>query len=105
MTAPLKIIATLTTAPDVRNDVGRAMKRLVTQSQAEPGCLQYDFYEINPEGFEDVPKTGGDFVVIESWKNAEALESHASSDHFQAFIGLFPKDKLMISVQVLASQS
>lgn len=77
------------------------MQKLVPVSQAEAGCLRYDFHEIDSQGLDGVPNTGGDFVVLEGWRNAAALQSHGASAHFQAFITAFSKDELQMSVQLL----
>lgn len=46
-------------------------------SQAEPGCLRYDFYQ-SP----DDPST---IVFFEEWESREILDAHFGEPHFKAF--------------------
>ncbi|QBJ63702.1 putative quinol monooxygenase [Pseudoalteromonas sp. DL-6] len=97
----VNVIATLHVIEHAKAAVKTHMKKLVELSRAESGCLRYDFYQINAKGVPGVENTGGDFVVIERWKNIGALNSHAESDHFTAFAGSFNKDEMNITLQLI----
>jgi len=43
------------------------------KSRAEAGNLKYDYY---------LPIDGGDLLLIEHWRDAEALEAHAKQPHY-----------------------
>ncbi|GAA3538196.1 putative quinol monooxygenase [Zobellella aerophila] len=101
MGSELRMIVTLKISPEAVDNVRAAMQKLVPPTRAEAGCLQYDFFEVTPEGPGGVANTGGDFVVIEGWRDEAAHRSHVESDHFQAFITAFSADELQLSVQVL----
>jgi quinol monooxygenase YgiN len=48
---------------------------VVTASRHDPGCIDYDFYEVD-----DDP---GLFVAYERWVNRTALDAHLSSERMQ----------------------
>ena len=50
---------------------------MVEPSQKSKGCLLYHIYQMN-----DKPNT---FVVIESWKDEEALDGHKNSAHYNYY--------------------
>ncbi len=67
---------------------------LVEPSRNEAGCLTYDLYET-----ED-----GDFLIVETWENADYLEGHKTTDHFLNFKELGPdliEDKMSESLTLL----
>ncbi|OIN12236.1 putative quinol monooxygenase [Oceanisphaera psychrotolerans] len=101
MGSPIRMIVTLKASPEAKDNVRAAMQQLVPPTRAEAGCLQYDFYEIDPEAAGGVANTGGDFVVIEGWRDQAGHQAHVESDHFQAFITAFGADEVQLSVQVL----
>ncbi|NHI00259.1 putative quinol monooxygenase [Oceanimonas sp. MB9] len=101
MGSSIRMIATLTVLPDSKDNIRTALHKMVSATQAEAGCLQYDCYDIAAEGLPGVTSTGGDFVVIEHWRDEAALQSHNESDHFQAFVSAFKAEELRLSVQVL----
>ncbi|MFI3269531.1 MAG: putative quinol monooxygenase [Rikenellaceae bacterium] len=51
---------------------------LVAASQQEAGCIAYDLFASTTRG--DV------FLMCETWKDAEAIELHNASAHFQTAI-------------------
>ena len=78
------------------------MKIVAAKSQNEDGALAFDFYEIDSTKFGEVAKTGGDFVIIEAWRDEDALTAHNKSEHFQTFFKAFVEPgKVRISLQVL----
>lgn len=67
---------------------------LVAPSRDEAGCVTYDLYET-----ED-----GDFLIVETWQNADYLEGHKTTDHFINFKELAPElveDKMSESLTLL----
>lgn len=101
MGSPIRMIVTLSVSPEAKDRLRAAMQQLVPSTRAEAGCLQYDFYEIDAGAAGGVANTGGDFVMIEGWRDQAAHQAHVASDHFQAFITAFGADELQLSVQVL----
>lgn len=95
------MIVTLSVAPEAKNAVRAALQKLVPITQAEAGCLRYDCHEVDPDGFPGVANTGGDFVMLETWRDSQAQQSHGASAHFQEFITAFSQDELQLSVQLL----
>lgn len=96
----VNIIATLHVANEVKEIVKNKMKELVVLSQAESGCIKYEFNEVGG-GIPGVENTGGEFVVIETWKDLSALEAHSTSVHFSEFINNFDESELKITLQVI----
>ena len=52
---------------------------LVTATQAESGCIAYDFWVD--------PRDRGRIRVFEEWESAEANATHAASEHLATFMG------------------
>jgi quinol monooxygenase YgiN len=50
---------------------------LVAATQAEPGCVAYDFWVD--------PRDRGRIRLFEEWASAEALAVHGASEHYAAF--------------------
>ncbi|HAS6345663.1 TPA: antibiotic biosynthesis monooxygenase [Vibrio vulnificus] len=96
----INIIATLHVQNEVLDDVRSEMKRLVPLSLSEKGCIEYCLHEV-VEGDIGVENTGGQFVVIEKWRDIESLNKHASSEHFTNFINNFSESELRITVQMI----
>jgi quinol monooxygenase YgiN len=74
----LYLVATLEAVPGSEGLLLDALSALVLQSRAEPGCIQYDPHVDIADA-----KT---LIVYEIWRNQQALDDHASSSHFQAFL-------------------
>jgi len=53
------------------------LKTMIEPSQASPGCLLYEIYQMD-----DKPTT---FVVIESWRDEAALNGHKNSAHYNHY--------------------
>lgn len=52
---------------------------LVAATQAEPGCIAYDFWVD--------PRDRGRVRVFEEWESEEAIAAHGASDHLATFYG------------------
>ncbi|ENQ8700622.1 antibiotic biosynthesis monooxygenase [Vibrio harveyi] len=96
----INIIATLHTSAFSKESVRTAMKTVESLSRLEDGCIKYDLYEISEE-FKGLPSTGGDFLVIETWKDQESLDRHAKSEHFLNLVSKFNEEELKITVQII----
>jgi quinol monooxygenase YgiN len=97
----INVIATLHVVEHAKSEVKAQMQKLVALSRAEAGCLRYDFYQIDTVGVPGLKNTGGDFTVIESWKNSDALNTHSESDHFMAFVSRFSDAEMEITLQII----
>lgn len=60
-----------------RNDYLKMMEELVKNSNQEEGVLFYQHYE-------DVSERNS-FVVVENYKDEQAMRHHNDSDHFKTF--------------------
>ena len=55
---------------------------MAAATQAEPGCLSYDFYV----GVSD-PNT---LLLFQEWESVEALQGHFDTDHMEEFLKVLP---------------
>lgn len=69
------VVARLTAAPGMGEQLRRVLLALVPPTRAEPGCLRYDLLqsESDPEAF----------VFLEQWASAGDLDAHLKTPHFQ----------------------
>ncbi|MEZ0480353.1 putative quinol monooxygenase [Planococcus sp. SSTMD024] len=73
----LIIHAHLQVKPDQEQAFLNESKILIEASRKEPGNIQYDLVKsVEQEGH---------FMMVEVWKDAQAIEAHNSSEHFTAF--------------------
>ena len=54
------------------------MSDMVRLTKAEAGCIAYDLYE-SIDG-------SGEVVLVEIWKDKEALDTHMQTDHFKKYV-------------------
>lgn len=73
MTTALTLIATINALPGHAEAVAAGLQRLVTATCAEPGCLQYALHRNKEDSHQ--------FVMIEQWRDAEALDQHRAAPH------------------------
>jgi quinol monooxygenase YgiN len=69
------IVAVITAQPAHVDAVGQALQAAVPEVRTEPGCIQYDLHQ-------DLSKPGR-FVMIEQWRDAQALEAHGEAAAFR----------------------
>lgn len=69
----LMIMGSFRIDPDRIEDARPAMERMIAESRAEPGCIEYGYAE-------DLLEPGR-FVVTERWRDREALAGHFSAPH------------------------
>jgi quinol monooxygenase YgiN len=72
------ITATIVVKTEHVADFIETAKSMVENSNAEPGCESYMFYQ------DPFNKTR--FIAVEFWKDQAAIDSHNNSAHFKAFI-------------------
>lgn len=72
-------------APEDRQDVVETLRALAEASRQEPGCVSYI-----PHCIEGEPDT---VLIYEQYRDAEAVEAHRHSPHFQKYAvgGLYQK--------------
>lgn len=75
----LKIIAEMNLKPDAFESMKPIFEKVIAGSQAEDGCIYYDLHS-------DVSDTTNTrFMMIEIWKDQEAIDLHNESPHFKNF--------------------
>jgi quinol monooxygenase YgiN len=74
----LYLVATLKAAQGHEDKLLEALQALVPQSRVEAGCIKYDLHVDTTQ-----PEL---FVVYEIWQDKQAVDQHASSNHFQTFL-------------------
>ena len=71
------IHAFLTVKPEYVEAFLDKSQALVAGSQAEEGNISYDLFQH--------PHKSGSFVVVEEWKDLEAIDFHNKTPHFTGF--------------------
>ncbi len=75
----LVIIGRVAIKPERREEGVKAALEMVAASQAEAGCISYDFYA-------DLQDPNS-FFAFEQWESEEALRIHFATDHMKTFQG------------------
>jgi quinol monooxygenase YgiN len=73
------IVAAIVAAPDHAATVAQALEEAVHAARNEAGCEQYDLHR-------DV-KDPNRFVMLERWRDEEALRQHAGGAAFKKLVG------------------
>jgi quinol monooxygenase YgiN len=90
----IHVVAVLTAKPGKREEVLRHFRANVPAVRAEQGCIEYGAAVDADPALPVQTKYGPDtFVVIEKWKNMDALAAHGKAPHMLAF-GAKVKDLL-----------
>jgi len=75
--AAIGVVATLIVQPGKEAEFEAAFKELRSQVLAnEAGCEMYDFYKSKADA--------STYVVMERYKDQDALKAHGESEHFKA---------------------
>ena len=74
----VNIVAIITAEEGKKELVRSQIDSLVAATRKEEGNLQYDLHTDN--------EVDGRFVIYETYQNAEAIDSHMKTDHFQGFM-------------------
>jgi quinol monooxygenase YgiN len=95
----LHVVAIITAKPGQRENVLEAFRANIPAVRAEDGCIEYG-PTIDAEGLGSFQaKFGPDtFVVMEKWRDAQALKAHAAAPHMAAYAA---KVKDMIASRVI----
>ena len=82
----IHVLAVITAKPGLRNTILESFRANVPAVQAEDGCIEYGA-AIDAEGALAMQtKYGPDtFVVIEKWRDMNALKAHAAAPHMAAY--------------------
>jgi quinol monooxygenase YgiN len=82
----IHVIAIITAKPGQRESMLEAFRANVPAVLAEDGCIEYG-PATDAEGFGSFQtKFGADtFVVLEKWRDAQALKAHAAAPHMAAY--------------------
>lgn len=82
----IHVIAVITARPGAREQVLEAFRANMPACRAEDGCIEYG-PAIDAEGLGSFQtKFGPDtFVVVEKWRDAQALKAHAAAPHMAAY--------------------
>ncbi len=75
---PFSMVVHLKVKQDQVQAVLAAAKKAVPASRAEKGCMAYDVQQ----NLEDTTE----FFILETWRDAKALQFHSGTDHFTEFI-------------------
>lgn len=68
--------------PDAREQALDMARRMAEATQAEPGCISYDFYV----GLSD-PNS---LLLFQEWESMEALTAHFQAPHMEDFLRELP---------------
>jgi quinol monooxygenase YgiN len=79
----IHVLAILTAKPGLRGKILEAFNANVPNVVAEDGCIEYGA-AVDAENA--TPAFGADtIVVIEKWRDLDALKAHAASAHMRAY--------------------
>ncbi len=67
------VIATLTVAPEKRDELIAAAQTCIKATRQEPGCISYDLTASTTDP--------GTAIFVERWKTREDLKSHFETAH------------------------
>ncbi|KQQ33403.1 antibiotic biosynthesis monooxygenase [Duganella sp. Leaf126] len=74
----LIVVATLTAKPGHEAALQAALEKIVAPSRAEAGCARYELHA-------DIGQAGR-FVMLETWRDQQALTAHEATPHFQTLL-------------------
>jgi quinol monooxygenase YgiN len=82
----IHVIAVITTKPGLRNTMLDAFRANVPAVRAEDGCIEYGAAVDAEAALPIQTKYGPDtFLVIEKWRDMDALKAHAAAPHMAAY--------------------
>lgn len=82
----IHVLAVITAKPGRRDAILDAVRANIPAVRAEDGCIEYG-PAIDAEGLGgfQTPYGPDTFVVIEKWRDADALKAHAAAPHMAAY--------------------
>ena len=98
----IHVIATIDTAPGMRDDFLAAFAELVPDVRAELGCIEYGPVVDLATSIGDQPAARENVVtVIEKWDSVEALQKHLEAPHMVRYRRTVKDLVLGVSIRVL----
>ena len=79
----LTVLARFKAKEGKETDVLRAITSLIAPTKAEEGCINYDLHRAQNDP--------GLFVLYETWRNRQDLDSHLATPYLQAFLEQAPE--------------
>ena len=73
----LTIVASIHARPDRASMVRVELEKLVSITQAEEGCLQYDLHQDNEDP--------AHFLFYENWESRDHWQAHMKAPHLEAY--------------------
>jgi quinol monooxygenase YgiN len=98
----IHVIATIETAPGMRDDFLAAFAELVPDVKAENGCIEYGPAVDLVTSIGDQPAVRENVVtVIEKWDSVEALKKHLEAPHMVRYRRTVKDIVVGVSIRVL----
>jgi len=98
----IHVIATIETAPGMRDDFLAAFAELVPDVKAEQGCIEYGPAVDLAADIGDQPAVRQNIVtVIEKWDSVEALKKHLEAPHMVRYRRTVKDMVVGVSIRVL----
>lgn len=82
MSQQVTIIATLHAQPGKEEALAARMRQMALETRKEAGCILYELQRAH-----DDPR---EFVMLEYWRDAAAVEAHDASAHMAALVADLP---------------
>lgn len=83
MSKKVIVVETIKAVQGKKNELRRALTKLVPTSRKAPGCLQYDLLE--PVDVSD------EFLILMRWEKIDDLRNHETSDYIGEFVSEYDK--------------
>lgn len=82
----IHVIATIKARDGQRDTLVAAFREILPQVRVKEGCLQYALALHSPTGFPgQATFDDNEFILIETWADLAALETHIASPAYQAW--------------------
>ena len=78
----LTVIATMRAQAGKEDELQQHLLRLVPQTRAEGGCIDYDLHRL-----QDDPSV---FVMLENWRDRDELDKHLQMPYMREFAAALP---------------
>jgi quinol monooxygenase YgiN len=76
----IKVVARNYLKEGAKDDALKLIDELIDKTRAESGCISYELYQSE--------RDPNEVTFIETWESAEALKTHAHSEHFTRIVPL-----------------
>ncbi len=78
MSKEIFVVETIKAVQGKKDELKRALTKLVPISRKAPGCLQYNL-------FEPIDKND-EFLILMRWRKLDDLRNHETSDYIEKFV-------------------